>query len=66
MFVEQPLASPGLLINLRGSLMEDHDERMSPIYERSKTKLGLEESVLPLELDRFYRWTVDNKLLINN
>ena len=55
-------------INLRESLMEDPDVRMRPLKynERNGTKLKPEENILQSELNRFYRWTVDNKLLVNS
>ena len=48
--------------------MNDPEERMRPLKynERHMTKVKPEEDILQSELDRFHRWTVDNKLLVNS
>ena len=55
-------------INLRRSLIMDPETRVKPLkyHERNMTILKPEENILQSELDRFYKWTVDNKLLINS
>ena len=54
-------------INLKKSLMEDPEIRPRPLkyHERHQTILKPEEDIMQQELDRFYTWTVQNKLPVN-
>jgi hypothetical protein len=55
-------------INLRRSLMQDPEARVKPLKynERNLTIVKPEENILQSELDRFYDWTVQNKMLVNS
>ena len=54
-------------INLKKSLTADPQSRPRPLkyHERHETILKQEEDLLQQELDRFYLWTIENKLPIN-
>ena len=54
-------------INLKKSLIRDPQSRPKPLkyHERHETILKPEEDILQQELDRFYLWTIQNKLPIN-
>ena len=54
-------------INLKKSLIKDPQIRPNPLRysERHHTILNPKEDILQMELDRFYRWTIKNKLPIN-
>ena len=54
-------------INLKKSLIADPKDRPRPLQyqERHHTILNPEEDILQQELDRFYLWSIQNKLPIN-
>ena len=54
-------------INLKKSLIVDPETRPKPLryQERHQTILNPEEDILQMEIDRFYAWTITNKLPIN-
>ena len=54
-------------INLKKSLIVDPQIRPKPLkyQERHHTIINPEEDILQMELDRFYAWTMKNKLPIN-
>ena len=54
-------------INLKKSLIRDPQRRPKPLkyHETHETILKPEEDILQQELERFYLWTIQNKLPIN-
>ena len=55
-------------INLRKSITQDPGAWVKPLeyHERNITIVRPEENILQSELDRFYDWTVQKKLLVNS
>ena len=56
------------MTNKQGKERKDPVTRVKPLKynERNMTILKPEENILQSQLDRFYKWTVDNKLLVNS
>ena len=55
-------------INLKCSLAQDQANRPQPLnyHERNRTVIMPEHNILQHELDRFHRWTIKNKFLVNS
>ena len=60
-------SSQAASINLKLSLRPDHEERARPLnyHERTMMVLKPEDNIVQQELDRFYKFTVDNKFVIS-
>ena len=60
-------ASQMASVNLKKSLVQDNNVRPRPLnyHERTEMTLNPQENILQQELDKFYQFTQNNKLVIN-